>query len=180
MSENIIFGVLIWETSVTLFCLISYVKRINVLKIPEIETGQADDASVLENGNTETGKLIQKPGGADEQVLKLFGAIVHYFETEKPYLNSKLRMETVASSLHQSPHAISNAVNSCSEMHFFDFVNSYRIAHAKKLLSNDEIITQYSQEAIASLCGFSNKSSFYNAFKKFTGTTPLQYRMNGS
>lgn len=180
MSENIIFGVLIWETSVTLFCLISYVKRINVLKIPEIETGQADEASVLENGKTETGILIEKPGGADEQVLKLFGAIVHYFETEKPYLNSKLRMETVASSLHQSPHAISNAVNSCSEMHFFDFVNSFRIAHAKKLLSDDEIITQYSQEAIASLCGFSNKSSFYNAFKKFTGTTPLQYRKNGS
>ena len=43
---------------------------------------------------------------------------------------------------------------------------------AKRLLSDEES----SIEAIAYTMGFSDPSAFYRAFKRWTGTTPKEYR----
>jgi YesN/AraC family two-component response regulator len=58
-------------------------------------------------------------------------------------------------------------------MSFTDFINSYRVEAAKcALLSqeNRKIIH------VAYDTGFNNKVSFNNAFKKFTGLSPSQFR----
>ncbi len=55
---------------------------------------------------------------------------------------------------------------------FFDFVNGYRIAEAKTLLST----TNESVLNITYDVGFNARSSFYNAFKRETGQTPTAYR----
>ena len=73
-------------------------------------------------------------------------------------------------------HLISKAINLCAEMHFFDYVNSFRINEAKELLSDVNLTKKYTIEALSTQCGFSNKTSFNKAFKKFTGETPSSFR----
>ena len=56
-----------------------------------------------------------------------------------------------------------------------DFINKYRVEEAKKKLSS-RTYKQFTILAIAYEVGFNSKSAFYNAFKKFTDTTPTKFR----
>jgi len=60
-------------------------------------------------------------------------------------------------------------------MSFFDYVNQYRIEHARALL----IELDGKSNAILSIAfavGFNSNSAFYAAFRKCVGQTPAQYR----
>ncbi|MEQ9467483.1 MAG: AraC family transcriptional regulator [Ekhidna sp.] len=93
-------------------------------------------------------------------------------EIEKIYLQSSLKLQDVADKLELQPHHISQVINEQEEKHFSDFINTYRIADAKRLLigSDHKIIH------VAYDTGFNNKASFNNAFKKHTGMSPSEYR----
>jgi AraC-like DNA-binding protein len=59
---------------------------------------------------------------------------------------------------------------------FQRLLNEYRHRLAKRLLSQtDEAITE-----IVYLTGFSEPSTFYRAFKRWEGTTPIEYRQRRS
>jgi AraC-like DNA-binding protein len=74
---------------------------------------------------------------------------------------------------------LSQVINSGFGMSFFDYLNGFRIDHAKKLLSrrdgqNNAVLN------IAFTVGFSSNSAFYAAFKKRLGQTPAQFRRSQS
>jgi AraC-like DNA-binding protein len=58
---------------------------------------------------------------------------------------------------------------------FFQFVNSYRVEEAKKLL-RDPASSHINIAEIGFRAGFSSAASFNALFKKFTHTTPSQYQ----
>ena len=84
-------------------------------------------------------------------------------------------MEAVAAELGMSKSYFSKLVNSYSDHNFSDFINSLRVAQAKRFLS-DDTFSDYTIVAIGLECGFNSKSTFYSAFKKFTSETPTSYR----
>jgi len=93
----------------------------------------------------------------------------------KPYLNNDLKMQNLANNLGLSVHYLSEVINRRLKQNFSDFINSYRIREAIKMLKdpdceNEKIIN------IAYDSGFNNKVSFNNAFKKHTGMTPGEYK----
>jgi len=96
---------------------------------------------------------------------------------EKLYLNSSLNLGEVAKKLSVMPRYLSQVINELKGQNFYDFVNSYRIEEAKKILSdpvnNDEKILSVLYE-----CGFNSKSVFNTVFKKNTGVTPSEFRRN--
>ncbi|WP_318343286.1 helix-turn-helix domain-containing protein [Flagellimonas baculiformis] len=105
----------------------------------------------------------------------LLDSIVSLFETEEIYLNPKLSLGDVARSLETSPRILSQVVNEGKGMNFSEFVNSYRIEKAKKLL----VSSVGKEEKIVSIAydsGFGNVTSFNLAFKSFTNLTPSQYK----
>lgn len=56
---------------------------------------------------------------------------------------------------------------------FRNYINSYRIEEAKKILINE------SDKNILTICydvGFNSKSTFNTCFKKYTGKTPSEFR----
>ncbi|MFQ1046225.1 helix-turn-helix domain-containing protein, partial [Acinetobacter sp. NIOH-H-8] len=55
---------------------------------------------------------------------------------------------------------------------FQQILSDYRCRLAKKLLAN----TSESVERIVYLTGFSEPSTFYRAFKRWTNETPVEYR----
>ncbi len=95
-----------------------------------------------------------------------------HMEEQQPYLDSSLRLQDLAKSLNLSNHYISQVINNLEEKNFADFVNEYRIREAKKLLTT----TSHKIIHIAYDCGFNNKASFNNAFKRFTGMSPSEFR----
>ncbi|MDC8003391.1 helix-turn-helix domain-containing protein [Aureisphaera galaxeae] len=94
-------------------------------------------------------------------------------EAEKPYLKNTLRLSDLAQLMKVSDHQLSQLINEQYHCSFFDFVNRYRIAEAKGLL-----IAQPKQTILQVVfdCGFNNKTSFVNAFKKFENKTPSAFR----
>lgn len=94
---------------------------------------------------------------------------------EKPYLNSGLTLQKLAENLSMPHHHLSQLINDKLNKNFFDFINSYRIAESKELLTGPRG-KQLTILAIAQESGFNSKSSFNSVFKKYTGKTPSQFK----
>lgn len=112
--------------------------------------------------------------GADQQE---FSVIHQYFIQQKPYINQDLTLEMLAEKLELPKNHLSKLINNHLNMNFFELVNSYRVEDAKfKLL--DREFQHYTIDAIAKESGFKSRTSFYEAFKKQTGMTPTEFRLN--
>ena len=91
------------------------------------------------------------------------------------YKSSALKLPDVAHALNTSPHHLSQLVNEHLHQSFPDLINSYRVEEAKKMLISPDF-TDSKIIAIAFDVGFNNKANFNNAFKKFAGMSPSDYR----
>lgn len=101
----------------------------------------------------------------------IIGNLTSIMESDKLYLDSRLRYSDVAVRLGISTRALSSALNGIGKT-FNDFVNDYRVREAKDLM---EIRTGYTLLGIAFSSGFNSKSSFNRIFKQVTGNTPSSY-----
>jgi AraC-like DNA-binding protein len=72
-------------------------------------------------------------------------------------------------------YQISKSLNTCKGMGFVDFINQKRVCYSISKFSQGEWLN-YSLEAVATECGFSNRNSFTKSFIKFHGETPSEYR----
>ncbi|MEM7186965.1 MAG: helix-turn-helix domain-containing protein [Bacteroidota bacterium] len=96
-------------------------------------------------------------------------------ETDQLYMKKDLRLIDLANRINSTEHLLSQLLREHFGVNFFEFINSYRINSAKKLLL-DEDYKHFTIDAIAQEVGFKSKSSFYESFNKFVGTTPLAYK----
>jgi len=101
--------------------------------------------------------------------------LTRLMQSEKVYLRPDLTLSVLAELVGCSVNHLSQVLNSGFGMSFFDYMNQNRIDHAKKLLltydGQDQAILN-----VAFAVGFNSNSSFYSAFKKWSGQTPAQYR----
>ena len=91
------------------------------------------------------------------------------------YLKPNLKLEDVAKSLKLNKSYLSQLINKESSYNFNDYINNLRVEEAKRMIS-DEDYNNYTIESIGLESGFNSKSSFFTAFKKFTDTTPNNYK----
>lgn len=101
--------------------------------------------------------------------------LLQFMKDETPYLDPQISLSDVASKLDISTNLLSQLLNTILKKSFYDFINSYRIEAAKKLLSSKSEQQKTVLEIIYEV-GFSSKSVFNNAFKKHTGLTPTEFR----
>lgn len=94
---------------------------------------------------------------------------------QKLYLNHGLRLGDLAELLNISRHHASQVINENFKQSFYEFVNTYRIEEAKRLLCAHSKNPSICVSDIAYQCGFNNRVSFYKAFKKVTKLTPKEY-----
>lgn len=111
----------------------------------------------------------------NEHIVKLEEIIIK----NKRYLDPNLSLDSLAEKLQLSKSYLSRIINTELQTSFNDYINSLRIAEAKQLLHNSEF-SNYTLVSIGLEAGFSSKTTFNNAFKKFTGVTPSHFRKNHS
>jgi AraC-like DNA-binding protein len=95
-----------------------------------------------------------------------------YMMEHKPYLEEALSLQELSQKTNIPVKRLSLLINQKIGMHFFDYVNGYRIEEAKKLLKE----TDFTIQQIMYEVGFNSKSSFNTAFKKNTSLTPSSFR----
>lgn len=128
-------------------------------------------------------KLIDEKSRASEvisnevnsKMKEEFMKINKYLIDNQSYLDPALSLERLAEEMDLSSGYLSRIINSFSGHGFPDYINSLRIEQAKKLLRDDDFC-MYTVVSIGLECGFNSRSTFYSAFKKFTYTTPTEYR----
>jgi AraC-like DNA-binding protein len=116
-----------------------------------------------------------KSGLTSEQMVKHKHRLDQVMRTQKVFLKPDLTMPKLADTVGCSVNHLSQVINSGFGTSFFDYLNHYRIEHARELLcefdnQGNAILN------IAFEVGFNSNSAFYAAFKKFVGQTPAQYR----
>lgn len=108
-----------------------------------------------------------------------FSIIKNQIESNTNYLNPHYSLEQLSSELKMSVSSLSQTINKESNSNFSDYINALRVEKAKLLLVDKEF-ENYTILSIGLECGFNSKSTFYLAFKKFTQTTPTEFRLKNS
>ena len=126
----------------------------------------------IQPSNGKAGKYEKSSLKTDQ--AKMYGQqLEEYLVKAKPYLNNELRLQELAEMTNIPSHHLSQVINENLQTTFFDYINRYRVEEAKSLIKSDQ---KSSLLEIAFKAGFNNKTSFTNAFRKFTTQNPVDYR----
>ncbi len=120
-------------------------------------------------------KKYERSSLTPERSEEYAGRIRTYMTTDHPHLDAELTLSGLAEQLGIPAHHLSQIINSRFNSTFFDFVNTYRVEEAKRLLL-DRSKAHYTIFALAQDAGFNSKTAFNTAFKRLTGRTPSAFR----
>jgi len=132
-------------------------------------------SAAASNGESERDQKYAKSGLSDEQLLRYKARLEHIMSSQQVFLRPDLTLPKLAEAVGCSVNHLSQVINSGFNMSFFDYLNRYRIEHARNLLSGYDS-RHGAILNIAFTVGFNSNSAFYAAFKKCVGQTPAQYR----
>jgi len=111
------------------------------------------------------------------QFRKQLNLLEHHMSKQQMYRNQHLTLDLLASEMNIPSNEISFIINKGLNKNFNEWINQYRVNLVKELL-DDAANHHLTIDALAEEAGFNSRSSFYDAFKKVTGTTPTKYRQN--
>lgn len=108
----------------------------------------------------------------DNKTTELMEQICQLMEKEQLYLRRDLKVQDVAVRLGTNSTYISECINNGRSQSFSQFVNTYRVHYAQKLLSRQP---NKKTAHVATESGFSTEVSFFRNFKAITGMTPREW-----
>lgn len=151
-------------------CVYINVLALKAIAYPEIVVlkhlvGEAKLAVTRDNSKTEL-----TPSAA----IELKSLLLAKMEQEQLYLDNELSAGELAERMGLTTHQLSELLNSHVNQSFYDFLNSYRLEEAKRLLTSPNCKKSITDIAFES--GFNNRNSFYRVFKTALGLTPTEYR----
>lgn len=115
----------------------------------------------------------EKSSLKSEQAVQYAEKLKSFMKDKAPYLKPDLRLQDLAKMLDIPTHHLSQVLNEHLKTSFFDYINRHRVERSKELIRTRPDATLLE---IAFECGFNNKTSFSNAFKRFGGETATAFR----
>ena len=110
----------------------------------------------------------------ENRLSEIFITAEHFMKDMEVFRDSELTIDSLAKKINTNQAYLSRAINTYAKSSFRDYVNTYRIRYAVRLLSdtgNDQPIKD-----IAAQAGYNNLQSFYQNFRKETDVPPSRYR----
>ena len=192
-QQNLFFvlhGLLAIAISITILLLVMQpsilygLKGIVIRKFKNDTEENGNTASpLIKNHDSDTRQVSDRVVQADQedvsdgiylsgQKLKSVGEqLVEHISIKHSYLRKGYTSSELATEMNLQPYILSAVINQVFKTNFNDFINGYRVNHAKTLIENGEA-RLLTLEALSEQCGFSNRNSFTMAFKKHAGQTP--------
>lgn len=132
----------------------------------------------LEEKLSETrSKNASEPSDFTDQAI--FDSMSNLMEKEHIYLDKGLNRDSLAEHLGTNRTYITKIVKSNTGLTLPQWINRYRIKHARLILS-DQTRSGMSVKEIADESGFANVSTFNVVFKESVGMSPTAYRRSAS
>ena len=118
--------------------------------------------------SVDTAVPVSDPEATDD----LMDRIYQVMEAQKLYQDSNLKVTDLATALGTNRRAVSDCINSQKGCTFTQFINIYRVEHAKRVMRQnpDKKVADIYLES-----GFANEGSFFRTFKAITGMTPKEW-----
>lgn len=140
------------------------------LQYPELFTALTTEEETLASRDS-----TSPPDMPQEEIEQVFGDVEEFLTKRRIYLNAGLTLKSLARQLHLPQRRVSIAINVAAGKNFSEYINGFRIEHAKSLL-RDLDDRQATILDVMLESGFNTKSNFNHTFKSVTGMTPLQYK----
>ncbi len=129
----------------------------------------AEPDAVSESGGQEGEEVHEEASSARLQKLE------KSMREEKLFLKADLTLAEVASHIGTNRTYLSSCLNQELNSNFYEYVNSFRVAEACRILNSDSLITM---QEVAVKSGFNSLSTFNRSFSKFMRISPGRYREN--
>ena len=129
----------------------------------------------LENAKPKEQLRYQRSSLKEDVAKNHLDQLIKVMREEKPYVDSELKIQQLAEKIGISSHHLSQVINEYLNQNYADFINTYRINEAKRLLT----LPKYDNAKILHIAfdvGYNNKATFNAAFKKITGMSPTDFR----
>lgn len=125
-------------------------------------------------------EAIQPPASkdpvyVDPKLGEVMVSLVQKMDDGKFFLKRGYSINDFSRDTDTPVYQISKCLNHFTELGFVDFVNQKRIDYCVSKLQAGQW-QNFTMEAIAAECGFSNRNSFTRAFKKFRGMAPSEFK----
>lgn len=133
-----------------------------LLRIKTIEEKQTNPVHGTESKNNKK---------ADE----LYGRLIDAMEHDRMYIDSQLSRDSLAEALDTNRTYLTNLIKERTGMSVPQFINSYRINEAIRILS-DKSTADVPMKSLCFELGFNSQATFYRLFQTSVGMSPLAYR----
>lgn len=143
-------------------------------QLPEPAVAMPEAQSVAIEAKPVSEEKYKSVKVSPEECKRLARKLETIMHRDKLYMHPDLKVADLAAAIGISAHTLSYLFNQYLERNYYDYINDYRIAEFKRLVNTDEY-SKYTLSALAELCGFSSRASFFRYFKKATGITPNEY-----
>jgi len=146
------------------------------------DTVKKDDDDMEEDNTEEEGEKKEEEDTENDKVAtaddnRIMLLVKKEMSTRYAYRETDLTAELLADRLGIHRNTLSHAINRTTDYNFNQYVNSLRIKEAIRIMQKknlDEIRIDEIYERV----GFGSRTSFYRAFKQFTGLTPAEFLNN--
>jgi AraC-like DNA-binding protein len=96
-------------------------------------------------------------------------------EVQKLFLKQNLNIDEFSKRINLPVKEVSAVINKHYGTNFFEFMNSYRVEEAKRLLG-DVVHSEMTVMDVLLHAGFNSKSAFHRFFNRLVGMSPTEYR----
>lgn len=122
------------------------------------------------NGNPAT----QKFHLPEDELQNTIEKMSLFMDKHKPYLNQNYSIHDLSRDIDVPVYQLSPIINNYYQSNFNTWLNKFRVEYFIQISQRDDM-KGLTLDAIAKESGFTNRTTFTNAFKKEKGTTPGQF-----
>ena len=153
-----------------------YLKNVEMLRKEEEDRKRRRELEKLLAQQSEP-KPKYKTTSLDEEAKQIiYDNIVSVLENSEEIFSSDFSAQRLATLVGEKYNYVSQVINEKYGSNFNNLLNEYRIQEACKRINDLQKYGNYTIEAIANGVGFKSRTSFTQAFKKYTGLTPSEYQ----